>query len=175
MSHGFKLGDRAKASLHLPDGVKWQDRLASLPLGAKIAVLEGDATKSGPFEFRVKVPDGYRIRLLPEKLPESGEFRFQRELQEYSRNFRNALIPEPTQNVPDRLAIWCSVLRAVFRRAEGGCPAQIMTKVYRLVDLCVSGLLEQGWCLMDESSGRVGVTNRAATCRGSEDRADTHG
>src|SRR5271163_3903955 len=25
---------------------------------------------------------------------------------------------------------------------------------YRLVDVCVSGLLEQGWCLMDEASGR---------------------
>src|SRR5688572_19416697 len=29
---------------------------------------------------------------------------------------------------------------------------------YRLVDLCVSGLLEQGWCLMDEVGGRAGVT-----------------
>jgi DNA-binding transcriptional ArsR family regulator len=35
---------------------------------------------------------------------------------------------------------------------------------YRLVDLCVSGLLEQGWCLMDEASGRAGVTGRAASC-----------
>src|SRR4029450_8194026 len=29
---------------------------------------------------------------------------------------------------------------------------------YRLVDLCVSGLLEQAWCLMDEAGGRAGVT-----------------
>ncbi|MFN0021712.1 MAG: cupin domain-containing protein [Pirellulaceae bacterium] len=41
--------------------IKWQDGPASLPKGAKIAVLEGDPTKEGPFVFRVKVPDGYRI------------------------------------------------------------------------------------------------------------------
>ena len=35
---------------------------------------------------------------------------------------------------------------------------------YRLVDLCVSGLLAQGWCLMDEASGRTGVTGRAGSC-----------
>src|SRR5437588_4741558 len=28
---------------------------------------------------------------------------------------------------------------------------------YRLVDLCVKGLLEQGWCLMEEASARSGV------------------
>src|SRR5581483_4233607 len=33
---------------------------------------------------------------------------------------------------------------------------------YRLVDLCVKGLLEQGWCLMEEASARSGgVTGRA--------------
>ncbi|MGI8979779.1 MAG: cupin domain-containing protein [Pirellulaceae bacterium] len=41
--------------------IKWQDGPASLPKGAKIAVLEGDPGKEGPFVFRVKVPDGYRI------------------------------------------------------------------------------------------------------------------
>ena len=41
--------------------IKWQDGPASLPKGAKIAVLEGDPAKEGPFVFRVKVPDGYRI------------------------------------------------------------------------------------------------------------------
>jgi DNA-binding transcriptional ArsR family regulator len=44
---------------------------------------------------------------------------------------------------------------------------------YRLVDLCVSGLLEQGWCLM-ESSDRAGVTGRAASCCGGE-QVDAHG
>lgn len=49
------------ASLHRPDGLKWKDGPPSLPSGAKIAVLEGDPAKPGPFVFRVKVPDGYRI------------------------------------------------------------------------------------------------------------------
>jgi hypothetical protein len=43
------------------DDLEWRDGPASLPKGAKIAVLEGDPTKEGPFVFRVKVPDGYRI------------------------------------------------------------------------------------------------------------------
>lgn len=49
------------AALHRPDALKWQDGPPSLPPGAKIAVLEGDPTKPGPFVFRVKVPDGYKI------------------------------------------------------------------------------------------------------------------
>src|SRR5476651_1861522 len=35
---------------------------------------------------------------------------------------------------------------------------------YRLVDVCVSGLLEQAWCLMDEASGQPGVLGRTACC-----------
>ena len=50
-----------EAAIHRPDGLKWLDGPPSLPPGAKIAVLEGDPTKEGPFVFRVKVPDGYRI------------------------------------------------------------------------------------------------------------------
>jgi hypothetical protein len=37
---------------------------------------------------------------------------------------------------------------------------------YRLVDLCVKGLLEQGWCLMAEVSARSSVTGRANSCCG---------
>lgn len=48
-------------TLNPPDSLKWQDGPPSLPKGAKIAVLEGDPGKEGPFVFRVKVPDGYRI------------------------------------------------------------------------------------------------------------------
>lgn len=50
-----------EAAIHRPDGLIWKDGPASLPPGAKIAVLEGDPVKPGPFVFRVKVPDGYRI------------------------------------------------------------------------------------------------------------------
>lgn len=50
---GFKL--------YPSDGIKWQDGPPSLPKGAKIAVLEGDPGKEGPFVFRLKIPDGYRV------------------------------------------------------------------------------------------------------------------
>lgn len=37
---------------------------------------------------------------------------------------------------------------------------------YRLVDRCVKGLLEQGWCLMEEVGGRGRLTERAAEACG---------
>lgn len=43
------------------DKTVWKDGPRSLPKGAQIAVLEGDPGKEGPFVFRVKAPDGYRI------------------------------------------------------------------------------------------------------------------
>ena len=52
---------KSGAAVYRPDGLKWKDGPASLPPGAKIAVLEGDPARPGPFVFRVKVPDGYRI------------------------------------------------------------------------------------------------------------------
>lgn len=48
-------------TLNPPDKLEWKDGPPSLPKGAKIAVLEGDPSKEGPFVFRVKAPDGYRI------------------------------------------------------------------------------------------------------------------
>ncbi len=47
--------------LNRPHGFEWRDGPPSLPKGAQIAVLEGDPSKEGPFVFRVKAPDGYRI------------------------------------------------------------------------------------------------------------------
>ena len=35
---------------------------------------------------------------------------------------------------------------------------------YRMVDRCVKGLLEQGWCLMEEAGDRTRLTGRAAQC-----------
>lgn len=43
------------------DKIKWQEGPPSLPKGSTIAVLEGNPAKEGPFVFRVKLPDGYRI------------------------------------------------------------------------------------------------------------------
>src|SRR5688572_7863997 len=54
-------GESMKVSLHPLADTKWIDGPASLPKGAKMAVLEGDPAKEGPFVFRVKIPDGYRV------------------------------------------------------------------------------------------------------------------
>jgi hypothetical protein len=53
--------DSRGASIYLPSALKWHDGPPSLPAGAKLAVLEGDPTKPGPFVMRVKLPDGYRV------------------------------------------------------------------------------------------------------------------
>jgi hypothetical protein len=58
---GHDKGEPMAVSVHRPDGVKWADGPPSLPPRARIAVLEGDPSKPGPFVFRVKVPDGYKI------------------------------------------------------------------------------------------------------------------
>ena len=42
--------------------MKWVDGPASLPPGAKAALLEGDPTKEGPFTLRLQLPDGYSIQ-----------------------------------------------------------------------------------------------------------------
>jgi quercetin dioxygenase-like cupin family protein len=51
------------ADMHLysPTIIEWKDGPASLPAGAKMAALEGDPTKEGPFVMRLQFPDGYRI------------------------------------------------------------------------------------------------------------------
>jgi len=48
-------------SLYPVDAIEWKAGPPSLPPGAQMAVLEGDPTKEGPFVFRIKAPDGYRI------------------------------------------------------------------------------------------------------------------
>ena len=68
------------ASLHVPDSIEWKDGPASLPKGAKIAVLEGDPAKEGMFVMRVRVPDGYHIPAHTHPKPErvtiiSGTFK----------------------------------------------------------------------------------------------------
>ncbi len=51
------------ADMHLysPTAVEWKAAPAALPPGAKMAVLEGDPTKEGPFVVRFQFPDGYHV------------------------------------------------------------------------------------------------------------------
>lgn len=44
-----------------PTIIEWKAGPAALPLGAKMAVLEGDPTKDGPFVVRFQFPDSYHI------------------------------------------------------------------------------------------------------------------
>lgn len=44
-----------------PAELKWADGPASLPPGAKVAVIEGDLKKAEPITFRVKLPADYKI------------------------------------------------------------------------------------------------------------------
>jgi quercetin dioxygenase-like cupin family protein len=57
----FAQGHDKGIDLNPPAEMEWKAGPPSLPKGAQIAVLEGDPSKEGPFVFRVKVPDGYRI------------------------------------------------------------------------------------------------------------------
>ena len=41
--------------------IEWKAGPSSLPIGAKMAALEGDPTKEGPFVMRLQFPDGYHI------------------------------------------------------------------------------------------------------------------
>jgi len=46
---------------YAPETIEWKPGPPSLPAGAKMAVLEGDPTKDGPFVMRLQTPAGYRI------------------------------------------------------------------------------------------------------------------
>ena len=51
----------ADMRLYPPTTIEWKDGPAALPPGAKMAALEGDPTKGGPFVVRFQFPDGYHI------------------------------------------------------------------------------------------------------------------
>jgi quercetin dioxygenase-like cupin family protein len=51
----------ADMRLYPPTSVDWKPGPAAIPAGAKVAVLEGDPTKEGPFVVRFQFPDGYHI------------------------------------------------------------------------------------------------------------------
>lgn len=45
----------------IPTDIKWGDAPPTLPKGVKIAVLQGDPGKAGPFVIRLLAPTGYTI------------------------------------------------------------------------------------------------------------------
>jgi quercetin dioxygenase-like cupin family protein len=57
-SPGAKPG---QAHVTTPDHLSWGPAPAILPAGARLAVLEGDPSKVGPYTMRLAMPAGYRI------------------------------------------------------------------------------------------------------------------
>ena len=45
-----------------PSDLKWGEMPPGLPSGAKMAVLNGDPTKAGPFTVRMQAPAGYKVQ-----------------------------------------------------------------------------------------------------------------
>ena len=45
----------------VPTDIIWKDGPASLPKGAKSAVVEGDPSKAGPFTMQIQLPANYKI------------------------------------------------------------------------------------------------------------------
>ena len=48
-------------SMQMADDMKWGDAPPVLPKGAKVAVLDGDPFKPGPYVIRLKMPPGYKV------------------------------------------------------------------------------------------------------------------
>jgi quercetin dioxygenase-like cupin family protein len=53
--------EQAMPGIYSAADIKWKDGPPSLPAGAKMAILEGDPAKEGPFTFRVLLPDGFKV------------------------------------------------------------------------------------------------------------------
>jgi Domain of unknown function (DUF4437) len=48
--------------LFLPNAVPWKAGPASLQPGTRMAILEGDPTRTGMFTMRLMLPDGFKVR-----------------------------------------------------------------------------------------------------------------
>ena len=53
------LADSPGHSVAMPDALKWVEP-GTLP-GARLAVVQGDPAKEGPFVYRLQMPAGYKI------------------------------------------------------------------------------------------------------------------
>jgi len=51
----------AQAHVFTPEHLTWGPAPSILPAGARLAVLEGDPSKTGPYTMRLEMPAGYRI------------------------------------------------------------------------------------------------------------------
>ena len=103
------------------------ERLSPEQAAALVRVLDLQAGWDG-----LLVDRGQKTGLSDLHARQKANDAYQAALREYGAKYRDA-VPEPTHAVPDRLAVWCRVLRVVFRRAEGGSP-QTGPVYYELAD-----------------------------------------
>ena len=61
VAQGGAAGGAAAAKPGAATQLKWGPAPPGLPAGAKLAVVDGDPGKPGPFTVRLLVPSGYRI------------------------------------------------------------------------------------------------------------------
>jgi quercetin dioxygenase-like cupin family protein len=66
MARDHQPGEAAFKSI-LPEDIDWKP-FAAFPASARLAVLVGEPTQSGPYLTRVKVPAG--VKLMPHRHPE---------------------------------------------------------------------------------------------------------
>lgn len=52
----------AQSVMYTADTIQWTDGPASLPKGAKMAVIKGDPSQQGLFTMRLKLPANYKIQ-----------------------------------------------------------------------------------------------------------------
>jgi anti-sigma factor ChrR (cupin superfamily) len=63
-AHEKKMQSHTSQPSHIvitPSEINWVDAPPALPPGAKVAVLEGDPIKPGPYTMRLKTPANYKI------------------------------------------------------------------------------------------------------------------
>lgn len=59
--HEMPDSTKAEMKLYPMADIQWKSGPASLPAGAKSAVLEGDPSKEGFFTMRLWLPDGFKV------------------------------------------------------------------------------------------------------------------
>ena len=61
MAEGNKEQDKKIQTALTPEEFNWVSGPDALPKGARMVVLEGDPSKSGPLTVRIKIPANYKI------------------------------------------------------------------------------------------------------------------
>jgi len=64
---GGAVGAQTGHLMIAPDDLKWVDDPPTMMPGAKMAVLQGDPTKAGPYVYRLKLPAEYKV--MPHRHP----------------------------------------------------------------------------------------------------------